>query len=531
MNNISKIYLLLFLTLYNSDFISSQIKEEWAVRFSQISNSNDGATDISLDKSGNIYVTGASLSQGNQSDYATIKYNFDGIQQWVKTYNGPGNREDIANAIAIDNYGNVYITGSSEAYSSGVDFATIKYSSSGVELWVKRFTSEGIHLDAGYKIAVDNSDNVYIVGESYNDSLLVRDNCTIKYDSSGTLQWVRKYHGGILYDLTIDDSNNVYVSGVNLDDVVTIKYNSSGTQKWVSRYDGQLNEDDFALSIGVDSLFNVYVSGSSEEIPMTFGGYLTIKYNNLGIREWVRIYEGTGNFLDVARAMQVDRSGNVYVTGYSTESGQGYNMTTIKYNTYGDTLWKASYHNGLNDIAFAITFDKSGNVYVTGESDGNGTSDDYATVKYNSFGQQQWVKRYDYSGQFADIASKIAVDNAGNLYVTGSSNRDFLTIKYSQPTEIINLLLEIPSEFNLEQNYPNPFNPSTNISYQLPASSFISLKVFDILGKEVATLVNQKQNAGSYSVSFDGSNLSNGIYFYKIEADNFIETKRMILIK
>ena len=103
-------------------------------------------------------------------------------------------------------------------------------------------------------------------------------------------------------------------------------------------------------------------------------------------------------------------------------------------------------------------------------------------------------------------------------------------------TDIQNISSEIPTQFMLSQNYPNPFNPSTVISYtigtsQLAVSSFISLKVFDLLGREVSTLVNEKQNAGTYSVQFDGSNFSSGIYFYRLSSDNFTETKRMILLK
>jgi hypothetical protein len=90
---------------------------------------------------------------------------------------------------------------------------------------------------------------------------------------------------------------------------------------------------------------------------------------------------------------------------------------------------------------------------------------------------------------------------------------------------------EIPKEFNLSQNYPNPFNPSTVISYQLPVSSKVIIKVYDALGKEVRTLVNEEKPAGSYSVSFDATALSSGFYFYKITAGNFISTKKMILLR
>ncbi|RPI73750.1 MAG: T9SS C-terminal target domain-containing protein [Ignavibacteriales bacterium] len=85
--------------------------------------------------------------------------------------------------------------------------------------------------------------------------------------------------------------------------------------------------------------------------------------------------------------------------------------------------------------------------------------------------------------------------------------------------------------FTLEQNYPNPFNPSTVISYQLPVSGFVSLKVYDVLGNEVATLVNGEQNSGSHSINFNAAQLSSGVYIYRLNAGKFSETKSMILIR
>ena len=96
---------------------------------------------------------------------------------------------------------------------------------------------------------------------------------------------------------------------------------------------------------------------------------------------------------------------------------------------------------------------------------------------------------------------------------------------------IITADLTSPTAYSLEQNYPNPFNPSTNISYSIPNSSFVTLKVYDILGNEVAALVNQTQAAGKHTVSFDAGNLSNGVYLYSIKADNFTNIKKMILMK
>ncbi len=90
---------------------------------------------------------------------------------------------------------------------------------------------------------------------------------------------------------------------------------------------------------------------------------------------------------------------------------------------------------------------------------------------------------------------------------------------------------ELPTAYALDQNYPNPFNPSTKISFSLPEQSNVTLKIFDILGNEVATVINEKRSAGSYSVDWNAGNLSSGIYFYSLIADNFVQTKKMILIK
>jgi len=90
---------------------------------------------------------------------------------------------------------------------------------------------------------------------------------------------------------------------------------------------------------------------------------------------------------------------------------------------------------------------------------------------------------------------------------------------------------QFPTEFSLEQNYPNPFNPSTTISFSIPKEDFVSLKVFNSLGEEIAELVNETKPAGNYSFTFDANGLSSGIYLYKISAGNFVETKKMILIK
>jgi flagellar hook assembly protein FlgD len=92
-------------------------------------------------------------------------------------------------------------------------------------------------------------------------------------------------------------------------------------------------------------------------------------------------------------------------------------------------------------------------------------------------------------------------------------------------------LNEIPTEYSLTQNYPNPFNPSTKITYSIPEASLVTIKIYDITGNDLETLINEEKVVGAYEITWDGSNYPSGIYFYKIEAGNFVETKKLVLIK
>jgi hypothetical protein len=98
-------------------------------------------------------------------------------------------------------------------------------------------------------------------------------------------------------------------------------------------------------------------------------------------------------------------------------------------------------------------------------------------------------------------------------------------------TDVINAEISNPVEFKLSQNYPNPFNPSTTISYEISERSFVTLKIYDVLGNEIATLVNEEKPAGSYEIEFGGTGLQSGVYFYRLQAGSFIETKKMVLMK
>jgi uncharacterized delta-60 repeat protein len=437
---------------------------EWAATYNGAA---DYAVALAVDGTGNVYVTGYS-GNNNDYDFATFKYNSIGIQEWIKTYNGPGENlygqysRDYAVALAMDGAGNVYVTGSSDGSGTASDYATIKYDAFGVEQWVTRHDEPGHANDRVTAIAIDSSGNIYVTGYSYSINSS-SDYLTIKYDATGVRQWIARYGSGDNNDyaaaLAVDGAGNVYVTGYSEDgygrysDYVTVKYNSAGIQEWVATYNGPGNWNDHAVALAVDGAGGaagaIYVTGTivtgryedEEDDGYWITSYATIKYNSAGSQQWVATYDEGVNY---AKALAVDSAGNVYVTGFSghysfswtTPYVYRYDYATVKYNPAGIQEWVNIYGNGLRkrddqaeyEYAPALAVDRAGNVYISGSS-WDGTDLGYATIKYNTAGVQQWVardyERENYEGY--DYAKALAVDDYGNVYVTGDGG----TVKYN----------------------------------------------------------------------------------------------------
>ena len=173
--------------------LAAQVTEEWVARYDGPANERDCAKAIAIDDSGNVYVTGESYGPKPETDcdYATVKYNSDGEEQWVVRYDGPESSSDGATAIAVDAAGNVYVIGGSTGSETYFDYATVKYNASGVEQWVARYDGPESHSDYPTAIAVDDAGNVYVTGKSIG-SETYGDYATVKYNSDGEEQWVAR---------------------------------------------------------------------------------------------------------------------------------------------------------------------------------------------------------------------------------------------------------------------------------------------------------------------------------------------------
>jgi hypothetical protein len=375
---------------------SAEVKEEWAVRYDGKAK-YDLVHDIAVDQAGNVYVTGTSYKQGEYGDLITISYDSFGNMRWLKKYDSPNNETDNGWAITVDSLDFIYVTG----YCNGTvdsDFVTIKYDSYGNELWVATYDGIGGFTDRGMAIIVDQLGNVMVTGISYGT-----------FESgSGT-------------------------------DFTTIKYDSDGNQLWVSRYNGPGNAHDHALSIACDSKGNVYVTGDSRGNG-TWEDFTTVAYDSFGNELWVSNINGPPSSYDYGNDIAVDALGYIYVTGSVYYNDTDYDFFTMKYDSKGTIIWTVRYNGPGNkgDVAWAMTLDPFGNIYVIGNSLGkDGTEDKYAIVAYDSNGNELWVTRCNVLDTPSFNPYAIISDFEGNIYVTGSTphnntNLNIATIAYDR---------------------------------------------------------------------------------------------------
>lgn len=256
---------------------------------------------------------------------------------------------------------------------------------------------------------------------------------------SGVSVWTNRFQrqSGFSEDLSralvVDGSGNVIVTGESWDgtsdDYATIKYSNAGIPLWTNFYRGSVNGSDNAKAVGVDSSGNVFVTGYSQG---SSGDFATIAYSSMGVPLWTNRYNGGG------KAMAVDIRGNVIVAGesYGGSSSWG-DCATIKYFNGGTPMWTNRYNGTANryEFPYAIGANANGDVFVTGYSQGAGNISDYFTIGYSSGGVPLWTNRYG-SAIGMDSAVALAVDRDGNVIITGHSTgsggfSDFGTIAYS----------------------------------------------------------------------------------------------------
>ncbi len=542
----------------------AQVNLDWARKF--IGSGADNAAGIAADNSGNVWICGNNNWGYNTADMYTLRYNSAGTQTAGFLYNSPYNNADEARGIATDPAGNVYVVGRALVNSSTSDIIIIKYNSSAIQQWVSIFNTPQNYSDDATAIAVDPSGNLYITGHIIKGPFEY-DYLTIKYNTSGVLLWYATYNGtangvDMANDIAVDASGNVYVTGLSAGQVIkrfvintgydylTIKYNSNGVQQWVQRYNAHSGNDE-AKSLALDAAGNVHITGT---VFMASGNTncATIRYSTDGIFNWLQQFAGSAGQYDGGNAIAVDGAGNVIVAGYSYNSSGRADVLTIKYNSTGLQQWLAIHDAGpgTHDVGTVMGLDQYGNTYVAAETSVPGVvNSDFLTIKYSASGVQSWAVRYNGPENQGEVPRAMVVVNppsfppiAANakIYVTGISNNDVVTIKYSQPIVIApsarpGMVTEetlTTSKFKIGHT-PNPVTSFTNIQFELPTDSRVTIDIYDPTGRKVYSLVDGFRKAGKHITKLNVATLAEGTYYYKFYAwsrgKEFRQTKSIVI--
>ncbi|MBS1516867.1 MAG: T9SS type A sorting domain-containing protein [Bacteroidetes bacterium] len=262
-------------------------------------------------------------------------------------------------------------------------------------------------------------------------------------------------------------------------------------------------------------------------IDPLFYGFLTFSFNSGSVKPYITNNGGLNWQLSQVSIPNNILSDVVFSDNKQTGIMVGGNIPKISRTTNAGVTWDTVNTNSqISGYAGACWISGTNTVFINSESNTNDNTilrsdDGGVTWSPQTTANTTGLVEIDYA-RYNNVIVAYCVSEIGDIIKTRQS---------VQPVGISQLSNTIPEKFTIKQNYPNPFNPETKINYELEITNYVTLVVYDVLGNELKTLVNNKQNAGSYSVNFDGAGLPSGVYFYKLSVDGFAETKSMVLLK
>jgi N-acetylneuraminic acid mutarotase len=519
------------------------------------SGTNDIVRALAVDGQGRVYVGGFFTRAGGVSANSVARFD-PATNSWSTLGTGANNGvtglpilgipdlplppdfvlPGIVGALAVDGQGNVYV-GGAFTRAGGVSANSVARFNPATNSWSALGTgsSNGVSgsrnpilpVPSVSALAVDGQGRVYVGGD-FTEAGGVSARSVARFNPA-TNSWSALGTGannGVSGDetplsgpsvsaLAVDGQGRVYVGG---------RFTRAGevSANRVARFDPQANSWS-ALGTGA----NNGISG--DETP--FSG-------------------------PSVSALAVDGQGRVYVGGRFTRAGEVSANNVARFDPQANS-WSAlgtGANNGVTDtlppdfvlpgIVGALAVDGQGNVYVGGAFTRAGGVSANNVARFDPQANSWSALGTGANNGVGGITSTIsvgvntfAVDRQGRVYVGGNFTTAgdvvsaYIARWNSAASRIEQISADVPKTFLLEQNYPNPFNPSTTIRYQLPVASEVKLEVYDVLGKKVATLVSERQAAGYYQYVWNANGLTSGVYFYRLQAGGFVETKKMMLVK
>ncbi len=460
---------------------------------------------------GYIFVGNADSFGAGGQDVYIFKTDANGDSVWARTYGGSSN--DFARCVQQTTDGGYIVVGTTLSFGAGsFDIYLLKIDANGDTLWTRTYGGEG--FDHG-KSVLQIADGGYIIaGSTSSFGAGLSDVYLLKVDANGNTLWTRTYGGsdrdyGSSVHQTVDGgyiiTGNTLSFGAGNYDVYVLKTDSNGDTVWTRTYGG--SERDYGQSIQQTADGGYIAAGYTE----SFGAGRT--------DAWLLKLAGevqpdvSIEIVPDDPPVTVPQGGTFGFTGTLTNNTDEPQVTDAWTMAVGPQKETYGPFKMLNDVELEP--------FETRTADFNQHVPNLAPLGFYTYiaycGDYPSTVMDSSYFQIEVVAGEFTEAGQGGWVLTGS----FLEGD----------LLDLPSEFALLSNYPNPFNARTVIEYQLPVSSSVKLEVYNILGSKVATLVNGEEVAGYKSVTWDASEVSSGVYFYKLTAAGFLDTNRMILLK
>jgi hypothetical protein len=559
------LFLASFLTLIVPLSSIAQPSPKW-VRFQDGYGKNDVIEDVVVDPAGGIYVAGWTINNSNDADYYVAKYDRYGTRSWYHLYDGGG--DDVARSIAVKG-SKVVVTGKSRGGGFGANYDILTFV-----------------LDTAGAIAPDSAN-----ASRFDYNRLGRDDDAVKVLFGPGSSGAGMFLSGVHADSAANDT--FYVAGTHRDtlsqsdNLTILMYDNTGNIG-VLIHSRRGDESVAGMEVTPDA---IYVGATAVDSTGFGTSYETAKFDLRTVFEWQKVYRNIGN--DNLLGLAADASG-VYVTGWSRSACGDIDAATVGYAADGTLKWvnrsfdcasgqvgtggilidgsdvlAAGYHANGSQYYRIRTSDgtlvRTGDVWGTQSSwvglvrsyDGNiyaGGNRIYYDMpayavhlaKFNSSDALQWDTQYDGSGSGSPntIHKMIASPADSSIILAGSvtvnGQEDMMIVKYGVGESLTTGVGEggdrdtpagIPDEYALDQNYPNPFNSSTIIRFRLPERVPVTLKIYDMIGREAATLFEGPGGPGEQAVLFQAGELPSGVYIARLTAGSFTEIRKIVLMK
>jgi hypothetical protein len=528
---------------------------------------------------GGYVITGYTRSYGTMSgrNIWLIKTDSTGTEEWNNAFGG--NNDEEAYSVQQTTDGGYILTGYTDSFGAGMkDVILLKADNLGNEVWKKTFG--GVNDEEGYSVRQTADGGFIIGGVTSSFAAGGRDVWIIKTDISGNEQW-RKSLGGLGSDgarciqQTFD--NGYILTGWTFSygpgyvgNAWLVKTDTSGTIEWHKFFGGNNVDRGYCVKQTSDSGY--ILTGYTSSFGAGLDDMWLIKTDKSGSTQWTKTFGGTGR--DYGHSVQQTADGGFIAAGYTLSYGAGGDdVFLVKTDTAGNLEWQKTYGGSSSDIGYSIQETTDGGYIITGHTLSYGagvhdvwlikTSNPAVPVELTGFNAEvmngnvilSWFTASETNNSGFDIERRNEDTHytsmgfiKGKGTTTEPQQYSFTDMNLSsgsyiyrlkqidydgsfQFSKTVEITVGLPAEYAVTQNYPNPFNPITTIRYTVPQLSRVKIKLFDILGNEIETLVNEMKPAGRYDITWNAAGFPSGVYFYTFVTDNYRDTRKMILMR